>query len=342
MATDSFSGALMGERKNIEVSLLDRKILYILSMNARLSNTSIAAALGTSKEKVNYRIARMEKLKFIEGYMTVFNLQRFNLLNFVVLIKLKNLVSKKEILRSMNLIDEVTQVQHIGGRWDLLVLFTIKGLNEYDGVYNKIMDISENIQEFRVLQQTDEDYTGLGFLLDKEIRNKIHLNHKNPSSFSNEFSRQNINEIYSLDETDSKIIGKLKLDARITLNDLSSACGLTLQGTKYRLSNLVRLGFIRHFVPMFSISDFGMQWNLAFLSTKNIQKQRFHSFLRQHPNITWFEQYIGEWNYMISLFTEDNFSFNNVLEDLKGTFGEEIMNFETVTVFEQLKFSPNL
>ncbi len=342
MEDDSFSGALMGERKNIDISLLDRKILYLLSLNARFSNTSIAAAIGVSKEKINYRIARMEKLRFIEGYMTVFNLQRFNLLNFIVLIKLKNLVSKKEILKSMNSINEVTQVQHIGGRWDLLVLFSINDLKEYDDIYNKIMCISENIQEFRILQQVDEDYTGLGFLLDKETRNKIHLKHKNPFSFSNEFIKQDINGIYSLDETDFKIISKLKLNARITLNDISIACGLTLQGTKYRLSNLVKLGFIRHFVPMFSISDLGMQWNLAFLSTKNIQKPRFHSFLRQHPNITWYEQYIGDWNFMISLFTKDNFSFNKVLEDLKGTFGEEIINFETVTVFEQLKFSPNL
>ena len=45
---------------------------------------------------------------------------------------------------------------------------------------------------------------------------------------------------------------------------------------------------------------------------------------------------------MISLFTKDNFSFNKVREDLKGTFGEEIIIFETVTVFEQIKFSPNL
>jgi Lrp/AsnC family transcriptional regulator, leucine-responsive regulatory protein len=339
MKKKKFEGALMHSPKNVLISQLDLKILYILGINSRLNNSSIAKCLNISKEKVNYRLNRLEKIGFLHGFMTVYDYQELGLFNYIFLIKLKNPVFKEGIINEFKKNDKITRLQHLGGRWDMLLTVSLSKKEDFDYIFDEIMVKKNNIDDYLLLEQVNEDYLSLGFLLSKEKREELSITSKNPSSFINEFSKPK-KQIIKLEDIDYKILELIKLDARISLIELAKKTGLTAPGVKYKLKMLVEIGVIKHFSPMFSISDLNYQWHQVFLRFSGSNRANFLSYVRNHPNITWYEKYIGKWNFMISVFSEDNFKFNKIIDEIHNNFPENIISYEIVNIFGQLKFSP--
>ncbi len=75
---------LIGQKKEIRIDAIDRKILNLLIANARDSTRTIVkklAGMGTemSERGVGKRIARLEKLEIIHGYTTMVDLNQVNM-----------------------------------------------------------------------------------------------------------------------------------------------------------------------------------------------------------------------------------------------------------------------
>ena len=75
---------LIGQKKEIRIDAIDRKILNLLIANARDSTRTIVkklAGMGTemSERGVGKRIARLEKLEIIHGYTTMVDLKQVNM-----------------------------------------------------------------------------------------------------------------------------------------------------------------------------------------------------------------------------------------------------------------------
>ena len=79
-----------------KLDIKDRKILYELDINARQSFSEISKKVRLSKEVVNYRIKRLEKLGIVKGYYALINISRLGYMCNRFLIKLKNATPKKE------------------------------------------------------------------------------------------------------------------------------------------------------------------------------------------------------------------------------------------------------
>ena len=54
-----------------KLNLKDKKILYELEKNARVTISDIAKKVGLSKQLVSYKIKRLEEERIIEGYHAI-------------------------------------------------------------------------------------------------------------------------------------------------------------------------------------------------------------------------------------------------------------------------------
>jgi len=75
---------LIGQKKEIRIDAIDRKILNLLIANARDSTRTIVKKLAgmeieMSERGVGKRIARLEKLEIIHGYTTMVDLNQVNM-----------------------------------------------------------------------------------------------------------------------------------------------------------------------------------------------------------------------------------------------------------------------
>jgi Lrp/AsnC family transcriptional regulator, leucine-responsive regulatory protein len=103
------AGFILGEKKDlppliyagqpkevIKVDDTEKKILSILSKNARTPIVEIARTLKIPAKSVSYRIEKLEKAGIIEGYTTTLDLNKVGFERYKVFLRTKNLAEKKE------------------------------------------------------------------------------------------------------------------------------------------------------------------------------------------------------------------------------------------------------
>ena len=76
-------------KEGIMLDLTDRKIMYLLAHNARLSSTALAKKLQLKRETVAYRIKRLEEQDFLHGYLTLLDTRKLGFKNYMVYLNFK-------------------------------------------------------------------------------------------------------------------------------------------------------------------------------------------------------------------------------------------------------------
>ena len=142
-----------------------------------------------------------------------------------------------------------------------------------------------------------------------------------------------------MDEKDKQILAKLTLNARMPLLQLSREINLAPTSVTNRISTLIKKSAINSFIPYASFSFIGYQWYVLELRTKNLDQKSFVQYLRQHKNAVWLSKRVGKWNYYISIFAKNNTEFNQIVQDIQRKFHESIIDYNSLTVFKQYKYS---
>ncbi len=336
----AFQGEIIARPEKMKLDLIDRKILYLLGLNARLSHTTLAKILRIKREVVAYRLKRLEDEQFLEGFFTLIDTTRLGYQLNMLYIKLSNTANTSGILIFLNTLPEVTRIKDCAGDYDLQVIFSTKTLEEFDLALEKLMNnLSSNIKDYTVLRIVEENYMGLNLLLTPTERKGLTAKEFKGSSFQKEFdTAKKTEDIVILDDVDKKILNILKLDARATIKDISYKIKLSPISIDNRIRRLVKERVIVSMYPLFSISRMGYQWYKVFFQVRNIKKHEFVEYLKQHDNVLWYMKLIGRWNYQFSIFAHDNIEFHKILNDIRTRFQENIMSYDSLIILSQHKF----
>ena len=333
-----FQGELLEERKRVKLDLLDRKILYLLSINARFSEISMARALKTSREVVHYRMKRMQDDGFLHGHLTLLNSRKLGMMDHDIFLQLQDKQSQGKLEQALIRHPLVCNVQRTHGSHDIRFRVTTQSLTEFDTFLEAFMDAQyTKIKEHTIAIPIEDHYLGLAFLLEGEQPPRIR--ERKGSAFQEELERQDDDEMIPvLKEQDRRLLASIVTDARKPITTLAKQLGLSVATTRQRFRSLVQDGVICAFIPFASFSFIGYQWYSVYLRTRNIDKSAFLSYLREHPNIPWCIRYIGKWNYRINVYAKSNTELDTVLEDMRKQFGKAIISMETTITLNQPKY----
>ncbi len=136
------TGGVLGRE---EVDKIDRKILILLTKNARMSLMDISREVHLSSKAVQYRIKRLMKRKIIAGFRTLVEYKKLGYSNNKVLLYLQNL-TKEEFTRLINYLKSLSPCIYITqpiGKPDLEFEVLTKDREEF---FSIIQDLRE---EFR-------------------------------------------------------------------------------------------------------------------------------------------------------------------------------------------------
>lgn len=347
MGEEVFRGQIYEHIMPQKIDLIDKKILYLLSKNARYSNTAIAKALRIKREVVAYRIKTMMENKVINGFYALIDSRKLGHYVYVIYIKLKTLTSEKEMIDFLVSIPEITSINNCSGIYDLHIEITTKDLEEFDGVFSQVLSKYKDIvHDYMVLNFLREDSTGRGFLVDAEEVKSSGLDKFKEikgSCFQKEFDIQNKEHfIVEIDELDKKIISVVNHNSRMSLKEISDKLNVTPSTIEARKKRLIKDGVIKRFLPLINFSHFGVQWFVVFFYMKDLDENKLISYLQQDPRTLWYARYVGKWNYQVNIFAENNAKFHEVLNNLRTTFSDNIINFESIIMFNQHKLGANM
>ncbi len=343
MNEEEFIGQLAINVKREKVDSIDRKILYLLSLNARLSNTIIAKHLKLSREIVAYRIKRMQELGILHGFLTLINVQKANMHSKSVGIKLHTAVRSDELLADLQKMKPITKITQCGGMYDLLLNITGDNLESCYEVFHNILTAHGNkIKHYDIATKLGQEFTGLHLLIEdgKERKYLQKIKEQKGSTFQDAFRKQGKGKSVSpLDDTDKKILHALKHQARLPLAELSSRTGISLFQLQNRINTLITNGVILGFIPYISLAHLGLQFNIVFLNIRRDMETKFGEWVLQHPDIVWKTRHLGSHNYKLSLFVKNNSHLSDILQEVCNEFQDSVSHIESLPVFKSSFYS---
>ena len=314
----------------MELDLKDRKILALLTEDARLTNSQIANKVGLSKPSVEYRLKRFDKNKAINTYYTIVNFTKLGYSQYKLYFKFQNTSPEEE----EKLIDYWTKDNHsiwVGqtrGKWDLAISLLAKSNYEFGKELSKFMDeYSKFILEKDVLLTEYSPMYAREFLEETTKR---------------EFTYGIPEKIYSLDDTDKLILKELSLNARISIIDLSDKTKLTRDILNYRIKKLKKENVISQYSVLPNLENIGIKLYKIILRTKNFNEKeetKLRDYIKANKKTTQFLKLIGAWDLEIELEVKDEDELYKILNEMRKDFSNIIRDFDILRITKTYKYN---
>lgn len=303
----------------------DKRLIAELINNCRNSDKYIAKKIGVSREVVSYRVKSLEKLKIINGYTADINFNKLGFTPYSISIKFQSLTSEKEKKIVNELINQkkIIFLQKTLSKYDLTATILVKSIQELDNEITSIRElIGKNLKKLEV-EAFVGDYDFLSSFFDKTSRGEIN------------FLDNNLAEI---DETDKKILLCLVKDSRQTAVEISKKTNLNVFTVANRIKRMTKDKIILAFRPLIDMKKIGQyRYTLLLnLNGSNIEKELI-SFCRNQVLVWDIGKFVGNYNYAIELYAENNEQVKNFVDEIVGKFSNNIIDYEILVILDELK-----
>lgn len=142
-----------------------------------------------------------------------------------------------------------------------------------------------------------------------------------------------------LDIKDWRILYQLCTDARLSHNQIAKLVSLSKNAVTYRIERLQKKGIISGFFTITDAHTLGINsYNLLVrLQASKERESELIEYVKSRPNVTVFDRFLGEWDFLIEFGCRDLSEFYDFLSDFKGRFSDIIDTFEIHPPLESYK-----
>ena len=245
----------------------DKKILAILSIDARATYAEIGKKTRLHKDTVAYRIKKLEEERIITGYTAFFDFSRLNTRVYKLYVKFRGLKGGER----QRLLSFLKKERHVGwivegnGSWDIIIGFHtsfVKEFYDFKMVFEK--EFHEKILSMSVTTQIQ------AYLFPRE--------YLTPSS-------QEEIELYSfvapilIDSKDRVILQGLAKNARASVMDIAQTTRLSVRTVSYRIKQLEKQKIILQYRCSLNLSKIQRIFIKAFIALNNSDKKKKEEIL---------------------------------------------------------------
>jgi len=315
-----------------ELDLYDKKILFELDINSRISASKIAKKLKLPKETVNYRIKRLEKNGWINRLYTIFNASLFGYSYYRIYLKFYKLTASTE----MEIIDYITNdptcanLRIIEGQYDLVFLTIQKNPSELKGFLQCFLNtFGMYVQEKNILILIKTHKLNQKFLFKGNTIKKTfnHVELKN----------------YSLDKIDLGIMKSISINARMKLSDIAQSLKVDSRLIRYHIKRMEHAGIIVAYTT---------DMNLVQLSRELIQIDialkdpalilRIIDFFDKTNTCIFVHEILGKYDLSVEIYVENDEMLRNILEKFKEQFLDHYVYYDVSHVYREyvINWSP--
>ena len=128
--------------EKIKIDLYDRKLLYELDKNSKISLRELSSKLKKSKQFVLYRMKQLEKADIITGYNAIVDMSKLGFFSFRVYFKFQQTTSsegKTFVDYVKKNFHQVWTITSMHGKWDYALFLGVKTISEFHKIWDGIM-----------------------------------------------------------------------------------------------------------------------------------------------------------------------------------------------------------
>jgi len=311
----------------MDLDTLDSKILAVLDEDARLSEASIGKKVGTSKQVIRYRLKRLKEKGIVENYYTMLDVGKLGFDSYYVFVQLTGLSSdqEKKLYQKILKLPPVAWLVTGVGRWDAVILFCAK----------TIANFNEQLEELkRLFGPHLHEYTFTTLIQAEHISYKF----LRPTA-KDSLKTTPKSKVHSIDKIDKKILQVINQSGRMPVTEISEVTKLPLHTVHHRLRKLKKEKLIQGFRPKLNVHKLGMQWHLLLIKFNSVSEERARSFIeycKRHNHVYYVTNTVGLYNVMLDVHVTNTEEFRDFLFDMKNSYGDVILLYESIVVFEEL------
>lgn len=160
----------MTSGKSVELDNVDKRLIGLLSRQARLDHSALGSLMGVSRNTVRNRIDRLIEQKIILGFRTFLNLRKLGYESNMLFLQINQMDREREteLYMYLQLLPQVTfVVKHIG-KWKVGLEIETRSSREFQdillGIRSEFSDLINDYDTFPLLQDHVIDYFPQGLL----------------------------------------------------------------------------------------------------------------------------------------------------------------------------------
>lgn len=312
----------------MKLNLTEKKILYELDTNARLSGSQIAKKLKISPEAVNYNIRKLEHANIITGYVTLTDFSKLGLTHYKFHLKFNHLneTIRDEIIPYLRKNSYVKWLADCEGAFNLNFSVRCKTIPEFQKLKSELFfkfDKYLHQKSITIISHTDT-FTR-GFILKKPKTSFVLFSGK---------------EAINISKDEEKILATLSTNCRQSIPQLSTQLNLTPRVVRYTISQLEKKQVITGYKIALNYQKIGYLFFKLLINLRSASAKRIASFkeyCKGHPNFTYWVAVIGEWDMENEIEVENMQEFYTILNDMRNKYSDIIQNIDWVIITKEHK-----
>lgn len=312
----------------LKLDKIDKRILFELDKNSRISETALAKLISRSKESVRYRIKKLEKRNIILGYGIWFDLEKIGYNSAKIYLNLANNPErKKEFLNDVKKDRRLFWLGVADGYWNIGLTYFVKSNLEFFELKNELFSKYKDL----ILE------SNTAIIVNINITQKIFLHDEEPQWITM-FGE---GKTYELDEVEKKILKKLYENSRRNIVDIAREINSTTDIVRNRIKKLKDNKIIGRFLANINYNKLKYEFFKTFLYFNNFTKEdeiRLFEHCRKHPKIIHLVKQISPWNIELEILCESYHEYNEIINEITEKFSKSIKKVDTAIMNKDYVF----
>lgn len=318
----------------MNISELDRKILFELDRDGRASFSKIARIIGSTPQVVKYHYERMIENGVIDKFWAFIDYDKAGYSFFWgYWLKFNGLTKEKE---------EEMYADFRGNTYIPIIMRS-------DGYADVMLGIISRdvFHHNKILQGVFEKYgehitmsdivVGLGFI--KFPRTYLVVKENVFESFS---SSGGTKEPVKLSEIDRKMLSLLQIDGRMEFTKMARTLGVSVGQIHKHYLKLTRSGVITKvaYTLNYQVADLAL-YRILFRIVQFDKKRvdDLYTFCSLHPHIVSYVKVMGNWQLMLDIEIENREKLRDLIREMKNQFKDIIHRVEINEIYKIDKFT---
>ncbi len=313
---------------------LDKKILFELDKDGRASFSEIARIIGSTPQVVKYHFEQLLDKGIIKHFWAFTDYDKCDYsffwgywLKFAGLTKEK----EKEMYADFTANKYIPIIQRTDGYADVLIGIIAKDVFHHTQVLQNVFN------KYGQHITMSDIFVGLGFI-------------KFPRTYlvgkENEFQKFAVSggttERIKLSETDRKIISLLLQDGRMEFTKMAKLLGVSVGLVHKRFNRLEKSGVISKITFTLDHQKLGtLFYRCCFkiVQFDQVRTDDLYKFCCLHPNIINYVKGMGNWELLLDIEIESREKLRDLIREMKNQFKDVIRQVEINEVYQMDKFT---
>lgn len=318
----------------MNISELDKKILFQLDLDGRMPYSEIAKNIGTSTQVVKYHFEQLKEKGIIKHFWAFTDYDKMDYPFFWgYWLKLAGLTEEdeKEMYKYFNEEKYIPIVQRMDGHADVMIGIISRDVFHHNEILQAVFD------KFGKHIVSSDIFVGLGFI-------------KFPRTYligkENELQKFAVSggtkEKIKLTEVDRKIVSLLLADGRMEFKKIAGIIGVSPALIHKQYQKLLKTGVITKITYSINHQKLGILFYRVSFKIAQFDSARvddLYKFCCLHPNIINYVKGMGSWELLLDIEIETREALRGLIREIKGQFKDVIRQVEINEIYKMDKFT---